>query len=652
MCGIAGFLTTNLSNTDCENTLKLMANTLARRGPDDEGIWFDIESGIGLAHRRLSIIDLSKEGRQPMSSPSGRYVVTYNGEIYNYRRIRKSLENVNIHWRGNSDTEIMLAAIETWGLKEAVKNFNGMFAFAIWDKKHRILHLCRDRLGIKPLYYALLPHGIVFGSELRPIKVYSGFKPVINRDALTLYLRYNYIPEPYAIYCDTFKLLQGHILSVSMDNIAQGKALPDPVAYWSAKEITQSIQNNPVNSINDAAEELDVLLHDSIGMQMESDVPIGMFLSGGIDSSMVAALMQAQSTRKIKTFSIGFYEHDFDESLYAKAVASHLGTEHTELYISPDDTKKVIPNLPTLYDEPFSDPSQIPTLILSMLSKDSVSVCLSGDGGDELFGGYDRYFIVQKIWKTLSHVPLKIRRNIADKFLKFPPSTWNVFIRSKMTFLPQRCHLSVPGNKFYKLAEILDVSSFEETYLRLISHWQRPKDIVLGGNEPISVINGLDKVPNLDEFIHRMMWLDMMTYLPGDILTKVDRASMGVGLEVRVPLLDHRVVEFAWRLPLEMKIYKNKGKHILRRILYRYIPRNLIERPKRGFGIPLKYWLRGPLREWAEALLDEQRLKTEGFFSPTPIQNKWKEHLSGIRNWQSLLWDILMFQSWLAEENG
>jgi asparagine synthase (glutamine-hydrolysing) len=651
MCGITGFLHTSFHPDQWSHELFKMAKTMIHRGPDDEGVWFDSNVGVGLAHRRLAIIDLSREGHQPMTSISGRYVIVYNGEIYNFQLLRKSLKNENIQWRSHSDTEVILAAIESWGIETAVKHCIGMFAFALWDKKERILYLCRDRIGIKPLYYALIKNGMVFGSELKALKAHQDFEPIIDRNALALYLRYNCIPAPYCIFQNSWKLMPGHILKISANSLRKKKELPKSFSYWSASNIVEAGKREPVKytTAEEAIERLEDKLFDAVKMRMISDVPLGCFLSGGVDSSTVASLMQKQSNQPIKTFTIGFHDIRYNEAKYAKAVANILGTEHTELYVSIDDAIDVIPNLPTLYDEPFSDSSQIPTFLLSKLTRLHVTVCLSGDGGDEIFGGYNRHFLWQSIWQKTKWMPMHLKKLISCGMKKISPNTWDKILQNLMFLSPERFKFGMSGDRIHKLSEVIDSQSPEMIYKTLISHWKEPEKIVINGSEPMTVIAKCNYHPTISEFTHQMMYFDLITYLPDDILTKIDRASMGVSLEARVPILDHRVVEFVWRLPLSMKVFNNQGKWILRQILYKYVPKELIERPKMGFAIPIDAWLRGPLRDWAETILDENRLKQEGFFDPKPIRNKWEEHLSGKLNWQYDLWDVLMFQSWLEQ---
>jgi asparagine synthase (glutamine-hydrolysing) len=649
MCGIAGFFSKpNIyKRQDCEAIVFGMANVLIHRGPDDEAAWVDENAGIALGHRRLSIIDLSPLGRQPMISSCGRYVIIFNGEIYNFRTLRGELEESGHKFLSHSDTEVMLAAISEWGFEPALQKFIGMFAFALWDRKERVLRLVRDRLGEKPLYYGWMGKSFLFASELKALRQHPDFKSEVNRDALTLYLRHNYIPAPYTIYCGIQKLLPGTVLTLK--GYREG-FLPLPVSYWSAQEAVKNGIRNPLkNKEEEVLEQLDFLLRDAVKLRMESDVPLGVFLSGGIDSSTVAALMQAQSVRPIKTFTIGFYESNYNEAKEAKLVSRHLGTEHTELYATPKDALDVIPRLPQIYDEPFSDSSQIPTFLVSALTRKYVTVALSGDAGDELFGGYNRYFWSQAIWNNIRWFPRSLRKLNAGLLTSLSPETWDSLFKKVGPFLPKKAKQSNTGDKIHKLAEVITADSAAALYCRLVSHWSHPSFIVNSGVEPATVITEKNKWPKSLNFTEAMMYLDLITYLPDDILTKVDRASMAVSLESRAVFLDHRVVEFAWRLPLGLKIRNNQGKLVLRKLLHNYVPSGLIARPKMGFGVPIDSWLRGPLKEWAESLLDEEKIRKEGFFNPQPIQQKWKEHLSGKRNWQYHLWDILMFEAWQEE---
>jgi len=644
MCGIAGIM--DCSTTELASHVRNMVASIRYRGPDDFGVWCDERVGIGLGHARLSILDLSPEGHQPMSSASGRYVIVFNGEIYNFSELRSELERVGQTFRGHSDTEVMLAAFEEWGIEKALSRFVGMFAFALWDRGDRALTLARDRMGEKPLYYGWQGNTFLFGSELKALKAHPAFLGEIDRDALALMLRHNYIPSPYSIYKGIRKLPPGSYLSFQM-----GKRESKPVPYWSARETAERGQAQLFfGSEADAVLALEAQLLETIGSQMIADVPLGAFLSGGVDSSTVVALMQAQSSRPVKTFTIGFHEKGYDEAQYAKSVARHLGTEHTELYVMPREAMNVIPRLPTIYDEPFSDSSQIPTFLVSELARQHVTVSLSGDGGDELFGGYNRYFWATNIWRRIGWAPKPLRAALAGTLTALPPTTWNSVFRGLACVVPTAWRYANPGDKLHKVAEILAVGTPEEIYLDLVSHWKEPAAVVRGAQEPPTVLTDAGQWTDLPDFEQRMMYLDQMTYLPDDILTKVDRAAMGVSLETRVPFLDHRLVEFAWSLPLSLKIREGQGKWLLRQVLYRHVPKQLMDRPKMGFGVPIDVWLRGPLRAWAEELLDEARLQREGYFTPSPIRMKWAEHLSGTRNWSYYLWDVLMFQAWLSAQ--
>jgi asparagine synthase (glutamine-hydrolysing) len=651
MCGIAGLLATNTSHENAARILDAMTAALTHRGPDASGNWIDAEAGIGLGHRRLSILDLSPHGAQPMQSACGRYVISFNGEIYNFEQLRTELEGVTA-WRGHSDTEVMLAAFTHWGLEKAVERFVGMFAFALWDRRERTLTLVRDRLGEKPLYYGWLGRSFVFGSELKALKHHPDWRGDIDRNALALLLRHNYIPAPYSIYKDINKLPPGTWLRI-VANANGAEARFQPQAYWSARQAAEQGTRSPLEiSETEAIASLDGLLRDSIRRQMVADVPVGAFLSGGFDSSTVVALMQAQSASRVKTFTIGFHEKAYDEAQHARAVASHLGTEHTELYVTPEEAMAVIPRLPAIYDEPFSDSSQIPTFLVSSLTRKHVTVSLSGDGGDELFGGYNRYFWGKSIWRRLRWAPVGLRRMLARAMTAVPPARWEALFNSLGPLLPSVLRQRNPGDKLHKLAEVVGVANAEALYLGLVSHWKDPAAVILSAEEPSTQLTDSSNWADLPDFTQRMMYLDTVSYLPDDILVKLDRASMAVSLESRVPLLDHRLVEFAWRLPLDLKMRGNTGKWLLRQVLYQYVPKALVDRPKMGFGVPLDSWLRGPLRPWAESLLDEKRLRDEGFFNPAPIRQKWLEHLSGRRNWQYPLWDILMFQAWMENESN
>jgi len=649
MCGLVGYLAARVFG-DAEiatERLTAMAEEIVRRGPDDAGYWCDLEHGIGLGHRRLSILDLSPAGHQPMHSPSDRYVIAFNGEIYNHLHLRKELDSNGLSgWRGHSDTETLLAGFDVWGVQGTIERSIGMFAFAVWDKVNCTLTLGRDRLGEKPLYFGWQGTGecrtFLFGSELKSLKAHPSFSSAIDRGALCLMLRHNAIPAPYSIYEGIQKLEPGCLLTVSL---ARQEA--DVVSYWSLAEAARSgVDNAYSGSAQDAVNELEMLARDAVRQQMVADVPLGAFLSGGIDSSTIVALMQAQSNRPVKTFTIGFNEAGYNEAVHARAVAAYLGTEHTELYIEPRQAMEVIPRLPNLYCEPFSDSSQIPTFLVSQLARAHVTVSLSGDAGDELFAGYNRYQITSKLWGRLTRIPAPLRSFLASGITSISPDSWD-----RLSWLvPGASKHATFGDKMHKGAGVLSCRTVDELYLGLVSHQSDPASWVLGGREPPTHLTGLRPSLNGLGPVERMMALDSITYLPDDILVKVDRAAMGVSLETRVPFLDHRIVEFAWRLPLDYKLREGKTKWPLRQVLNKYVPQELIDRPKMGFGIPLHDWLRGPLKDWAESLLDATRLQREGFFDPVPVRRTWEEHLSGKRNWAHHLWDVLMFQAWLEQQ--
>jgi len=640
MCGIAGFWTRKAVDDDPVELLLRMGSTLAYRGPDDSGKFYDEPVGLGLCFRRLSIIDLSAEGHQPMSSSSGRFTIIFNGEIYNFEQLR---EELGPHaWRGHSDTEVMLEAIERWGLEPAVKRFVGMFAFALWDRQQRHLHLVRDRLGIKPLYYGYVDGNFVFASELKAIREFPGFAASIDREALTQFMRFAYVPSPHCIYQGFHKVQPGHILTVTS---AEGP--PTVSSFWSAAQIAHAgLQSRVQIADDEIVEQLHQELLQAVRLRMIADVPLGAFLSGGIDSSLVVALMQAQSSRPVKTFTIGFHEDRYNEAAHARKIAEHLGTEHTELYLTAQDALNVVPLLPAMYDEPFADSSQIPTHLVSKLARQDVTVALSGDGGDELFGGYTRYLFFQKLWKYLGKVPDPLARSGAKLIRAFAPETIDRFIGAT-PLLPAGIKRA-PGERFHKLAQLLSANDRASTYLHCISHWTDPALVVADSRDPNTVLQSIQDLEWLPETQEVGMLTDLINYLPDDILTKVDRASMAVSLEARVPLLDHRLVEFSLRLPFHCKVRDGQTKWLLRQVLYRYVPPELIDRPKMGFAVPIDLWLRGPLREWAEDLLAPRSLARHGWLNPAPIRKKWEEHVNGRHNWDYQLWNVLMFQDWYA----
>lgn len=634
-----------------------MGGSLQHRGPDSDGVWMDPSGRLMLVHRRLAIIDPSDAGHQPMASASKRWLISFNGEIYNHLTLREELGNFAVNWAGNSDTETLLASIEIWGLEATLRRCVGMFAFALWDSESQKLTLARDRLGEKPLFYGWAGNGeqraFVFASELKAIQAYPGFNAAVSRAALSQYLRFTYIPAPLSIYEGVFKLEPGCMLTVRG---APPKVAPTgPITvgqryetleirrWWSLEDVVTSGQGKQHTSEYDAIDELESTLSKAVEGQSLADVPLGAFLSGGVDSSTIVALMQSQSSQQVKTFTIGFDEAGFDESPHARTVADHLGTDHHEMRVSSKMAQDVIPSLPRMYDEPFSDSSQIPTHLVCKAARQKVTVALSGDGGDELFGGYNRYFFGSRIWSKFSWIPLPARQLMAKAICAVPAN--------RCDYIGRATGITRFSDKVHKLGSRLgSVRDMDDLYWSLVSEW-----------DPASVVKGVDHVspspwqsnnalPGGLDPVERMMFCDAVTYLPDDILCKVDRAAMASSLETRVPFLDHRVVELAWRLPLNMKIRGNTGKWALRQVLYKHVPKELIERPKAGFAIPIGQWLRGPLRDWAECLLAETRLRQEGYFQPEPIRKAWAEHLSGRRDNASKIWTILMFQAWLEEQ--
>ena len=647
MCGIAGFLNTRAASSaeQLYATAMRMGGALQHRGPDDQGAWCDEGAGIAFAHRRLSILDLSRAGHQPMESADGRFVICFNGEIYNHLSVRAELEQIGRApgWRGHSDTETMLAAFVAWGPEAALRRFVGMFAFALWDHKLKCLYLSRDRIGEKPLYYGWLGGTFTFGSELKALREHPAWRGEIDRGALSLFMRHNYVPAPYSIYSSIYKLLPGNLLRLDL-----GAREPEITPYWSARDMIEDAVSNPFDGDAAAAVEyLEDLLRQAIAGQMIADVPVGAFLSGGIDSSTVVALMQAQSSRPIRTFSIGFHEQGYNEAIHAKAVAGHLGTDHTELYVTSQQALDTIPHLPTLYDEPFADSSQIPTFLVAQLARQHVTVALSGDGGDELFAGYDRYIRGDARQRKRNAIPPLLRRSVASAITAVSPARWDTALRGASRALPLLKRYSEPGARLHNLAAFLAQDQPEQFYQRLVSHSDEPDALVIGGYEPLTALTDSGRQCRLHDFIQIMMSLDLMSYLPDDILVKVDRAAMAVGLETRIPMLDHRVIQFAWSVPQDLKLRDGQSKWILRQVLYKHVPRELLERPKMGFGVPIGSWLRGPLRSWAEALLDENLLRRQGLLNAALVQKKWRQFLAGTAETENLLWNVLMFQAWL-----
>lgn len=645
MCGISGFLGGTTCSDEMQAIVLRMADTIRHRGPDDGGAWVEADCRIGLGQRRLSIIDLSPSGHQPMTSASGRYTIVFNGEIYNFHQVREEVERLagSLHWRGHSDTEVLLAAFDHWGVVATLSHLNGMFAFAVWDQAERELYLSRDRMGEKPLYYAWQNGTFLFGSELMALRAHPAFTAELDRNALALFFRHNCIPAPYTIYKNVWKLAPASYIKVRL-----GQSSAAPVTYWSVRQAAEAGAHDEFSGSDaEAIDALEVLLRDAVNIRMISDVPLGSFLSGGIDSSLITALMQRQSAHPIRTFSLGSGGQEYDEAPQARAIAEHLGTDHTELYVTAAETRDVIPELSRIYDEPFADSSQIPTFLLAGLTRRHVTVAISGDGGDEVFGGYNRHAWVSKIWNAIGWLPTPVRRIAAGGITSLPTHAWDGMFRACAWGLPASMRHRMPGYKLHKLAGLYAVDSPAAFYRGLISHWNEKDGLVLGASEPSTILTRKEAWADVRDFTEQMMYLDSVTYLPDDILVKVNRACMAVSLEGRIPLLDHRLLELSWRLPSKFKQRDGKSKWILRQLLARYVPPSLTERPKSGFGVPLGSWLRGSLRDWAEALLDERRLEEEGFLNPAPIRQKWTEHLAGRGNWEYHLWDVLMFQAWL-----
>ena len=644
MCGIAGIFDFRRNRTSdrLQVTIDRMTDTLSHRGPDSRGTWIDVDTGIAFGHRRLAIRDLSPAGHQPMLSSCGRFVIVYNGEVYSHAEIGRDLAQRGRNLRGSSDTEVILEACAEWGIERTVERLIGMFAFALFDRETREITLVRDRLGIKPLYWGLIDNIFLFGSELKALRAADGWEPRLDRNALSAFMRHNYVPAPHSIYQGVRKLEPGTILKLGPSK------KPQLTRFWDPLSVVKRGLASPTKLCeSEVLDQLDKLLSDAVKRRMVADVPLGALLSGGIDSSLITALMAAQSDRSINTFSIGFQEKEFNEAPYAREIAKHLGTTHTELYAESHHALDMVENLPYWYDEPFADSSQIPTALVCQLTRKHVTVVLTGDGGDELFAGYTRYTHALKQWRA-HRSDLSLSRQI---FAKATDGICGKALSAVLRHLPTCFGLSEFDRRWRNFAERIASNDPDAMYRQMLSHWHEPDTIVLGGREPKGILWDPAIRSAVPDFLDRMQFLDTVTYLPDDILTKVDRASMSVALEARVPLLDHRVVEFAWQMPQHMKLREGQTKWALRQILYRRVPRELIERPKMGFGVPFDQWLRGPLRSWAEYLLGETRLKQQSLFNPEPIRARWQAHLNGT-NWGYPLWNALMAQAWIEANPG
>ena len=637
MCGIAGFLDLAAATgaDELAARAKAMATTIAHRGPDDSGVWVDAPAGIALGHRRLSIVDLSPLGHQPMHSADGRYVISFNGEVYNFPDLRTELEALGHRFNGGSDTEVMLEAFSAWGLERALGRFVGMFAFALWDRQTRTLHLVRDRLGVKPLYWALINGHLLFGSELKALMAHPAWRGAIDPEAAAAFVRHSYVPGPATIFRDVHKLQPGSMLALGPDGV------PKIESYWSLSEVIDRPRNDAIGEA-EALDQLDLLLRDATRRRMIADVPLGAFLSGGIDSSTVVALMQAQSNRRVRTFSIGFHEKEYDEAPYAKAVAQHLGTDHTELYVGAREALDVVPRLADWFDEPFADSSQIPTFLVSRMTREHVTVALSGDGGDELFAGYPRYGLAESLWRRIGGVPATVRCTAGSLIRGIPEP----LLDRAAGLMPTRLRPQSFGRKAHRLGALLGLPADDALHAELAAVWPYETQIVPGATGKLRIAPEPGLSARLPDFVSRMQYYDTLTYLPDDILVKVDRCSMAVALEARAPFLDYRVAELVWSLPPRMKRRNGESKWLLRRLLDRYVPRRLIERKKMGFSVPTAAWLRGPLRDWGRDLLAPARIAADGLFDAAEVSRLWDEHQSGRANRETVLWNILMFQAW------